>query len=201
MILRTERLIVRPWQRADLERMAAWPRFPDPLDAVWNWPHLLQAHGTADLFFLTRAHDPCRQEWTITTQAGQVIGHLGIRAIQQAERQAQLGIGLGYPFLQQGYGTEALRAFLHAFFGAMGFQTLRLEVAAYNSRARRVYHRLGFREVGVVWQRIGPTSDFGFLSGPAYAAVRPLFRQDGAAMLALSSEMTLTALDWQRRQP
>ncbi len=200
MILQTERLIVRPWLRADLDLMAAWPRFPDPLDAVWNWPQLLQAHGTADLFFLARAHDPCRQEWTITTHAQEVIGHLGIRAIQQAERQAHLGIGLGYPYLQQGYGTEALRAFLRAFFGVMGFHTLHLEVAAYNVRARRVYQRLGFREVGTVWQPVGPSSDFHFLSAPAYTAVRPLFREDGAAMLALSSQMMLTARDWQRDQ-
>ena len=200
MILRTKRLIVRPWQRADLDRMAEWPRFPDPLDAVWNWPQLLQSHGTADLFFLARAHDPCRQEWTITTQAKEVIGHLGIRAIQHAKRVAQLGIGLGYPYLQQGYGTEALRAFLPAFFGAMGFHTLGLEVAAYNARARHVYHQLGFREVGAGWHPIGSSSDFGFLSAPAYAAVRPLFREDGATMLALSSKMMLTAPDWQCNQ-
>lgn len=197
MILHTERLILRPWQRADLDRMAKWPRFPDPLDAVWNWPHLLYEQGTADLFFLSRQHDPQRQAWTITTHAQQVIGHLEIRAIQQVERRARLGIGLGYPYVGQGYGSEALTTFLGAFFGPLGFTMLQLEVAAYNARGRHVYDRLGFRQGSSVWQRVGPSGDYGFLSQPAYAAVRPLFRQEGGSMLALSIQMELAATDWQ----
>jgi RimJ/RimL family protein N-acetyltransferase len=196
MILQTERLILRPWQRVDLDRMAEWPRFPDPLDAVWNWPHQLQAQGTVDLFFLTRAHDPSRQAWTITTRAEQVIGHLEIRTIQQAARRARLGIGLGYPYVGQGYGTEALTAFLQAFFGPLGFATLQLDVAAYNARGRRVYERLGFRQVAAVWQRIGSSVDFGFLSEPAYDGVRQLFRQDQGSVLALSFQMELAVADW-----
>lgn len=196
MIIHSERLILRPWQRADLDRMAEWPRFPEPLDAVWNWPHLLQAQGTANLFFLTREQDPSRQAWTITTRAQEVIGHLEIRTIQQVERRARLGIGLGYPYVGLGYGTEALTAFLQSFFGPLGFSTLQLDVAAYNTRGRHVYDRLGFRQVGTLWQRVGSSTDFGFLSESGYESVRPLFRLDGGSMLALSFKMELAATDW-----
>lgn len=175
--------------------MAAWPAFPDPLDTAWNWPQQLHAQGTADLFYLMRASNPARREWAVTTSTCEVIGHLGIRDIQ-VRASARLGIGLGYPYVGQGFGVEALRGFLDVYFGMLGFVKLELDVTEYNFRARRAYDRLGFRTVGRSWRPVGKVSDFAFLDTPAYAKLHGLFKVDGDLMLARSIDMLLTVGEW-----
>ena len=195
MELRTTRLLLRPWQRAYLDAMAEWPRYPDPLDAPWNWPQQLKAQGTADLFYLMRSSSAGRREWTIATHGGAIVGHLGIREIRP-RASARLGLGLGLPHIGQGYGREALTAFLDQFFGPLHFSRMLLDVAVHNERARQLYTRLGFREAGASWRPAGPPADFAFLREPAYAALRDNFRLEGEMVLVRSIEMALAAHAW-----
>jgi RimJ/RimL family protein N-acetyltransferase len=171
--------------------MAHWPPFTDPLDAMWNWPQILRAHGTVDLFWATRNLDPRRIEWTVTQHDGTVVGHLGIRSIDHNVGEAWLGIGFGQPYLGQGYGTEALRAFLRYYFGALGFACLRLEVGLHNTRARRLYQRLGFGDVRTFWYAAELPTDWTFLDDPHYNSVRHLFRQGQDGMYMQCVEMEL----------
>jgi ribosomal-protein-alanine N-acetyltransferase len=200
MIITTRRLVVRPWQRADLDAMAQWPRYPDPLDNDWNWPHTLHAQGTADMFFLARTVDPQRYEWTITTTSGAIVGQLGIRAIHRETRTARLGIALGYPYTGQGYGQEALRAFLDVFFGPLDFEQLLLDVSLHNLRARRLYQRLGFRETGTFWHALGPAADYAFLHDSRYDPIRSYLRWGSGEVYLRYAEMVLAAHDWQSSQ-
>lgn len=170
--------------------MAAWPPFENPLNGAWNWPRELERLGTIDLFFLIRATNKQRREWTITCQGG-VIGYLSIREIDRARRSSRLGIGLGASFVGQGYGTEALRAFVAAYFGALEFRLLKLDVAAHNLRAQRSYKRLGFREVGQRWQDDGAADDFTFLSAPCYDTIRDHFDVRDGRMFVRTLEMEL----------
>lgn len=196
MIITTPRLVIRPLHRADLDAMAQWPCYPDPLDAILNWPHTLHQQGTADLFFLTRSVDPRRREWTITTTDGAVVGHLGLREIEQAQGSARLGIGFGYPYTGQGYGTEALRTFLDAFFGPLHFTRLHLDVSLYNQPARRLYQRLGFREVNTFWYELGPSAEHAFLTEPRYDPIRPFLRWSSTSVYLRYAEMLLEIHDW-----
>lgn len=200
MIITTDRLVIRPWRRADLDAMAAWPRYPDPLDAVWNWPHVLVAQGTADFFFFGRDTDPTRREWTIV-QADQVIGQLGLRQINRAAGSARIGIALGLPYIGQGYGAEALSAFGNAFFGPLGFRRMLLDVRAYNQRALRLYAKLGFREIAQFWYEAGPPEEWAFLDQPRYNSVRNCFRWTNHSVLVQHLELSLDAADWPARRP
>jgi RimJ/RimL family protein N-acetyltransferase len=200
MIITTHRLVLRPWERADLDAMARWPRYPDPLDNDWNWPHMLQAHGNADMFFLARTVDPRRYEWTITTAAGEIVGQLGIRAIDPETRTARLGIALGYPYTGQGYGEEALRAFLDAYFGPLDFGQLLLDVSLHNLRARRLYERLGFCETSTFWHALGPAADYTFLRDPRYDPIRSHLRWGSVEVYLRYAQMTLDAETWQAHQ-
>lgn len=195
MIISTARLIIRPLQRADLDALAAWPQFTDPLDQSWNWAQQAQANGTTDLLFFTHATNRTRHEWAIT-RVDQVIGYLGIRTINEGERSARLGIGLAAPFVGQGYGLEALRGFGDAYFGALNFDRLLLDVHAHNTRALRLYERLGFQIVRTFWQPTGSPHDFQFLAAPQYATIREHFRQEDQQMLVRCVAMLLTADAW-----
>lgn len=197
MIISTARLIIRPWQLADLHMMATWPRFPDPIDTDWNWPHELNEQGILDLFFAIRSADPKRHEWTILSRQDTIIGYVGLREIDQIDRSARLGIGFGYPYIGQGYGYEALCAFLDAVFSTLQFRSIRLDVGMPNLRARRLYDRLGFRERSTWWRNLGPACNWTFLDDPWYEEVRCFFRWNAHSIYMLCSEMELEAGDWQ----
>lgn len=196
MIITTSRLVVRPMQRADLDAMAEWPCYPDPLDAIFNWPQMLRANGTADLFFLTRTSDHRRREWTILTTSGVVIGHVGIRDIQPRPHSARLGIGLGCSYTGQGYGEEVMRGFLDAFFGPLRFSRLYLDVSLHNTRALRLYRRLGFRELNTFWHELGPAAEHDYLGEPRYDSIREFVRWSAATAYMRYAEMLLHAEDW-----
>lgn len=196
MIITSPRLLLRPWQRADLDALADLPPYPDPLDDDWNWPHALRENGTADFFFLGRSCDPNRVEWMIIRPPGQVIGHLGIRDIDRTARSARLGMGLAAPYVGQGYGAEALRVFLDRFFGPLEFEKMLLEVRAHNRRARQLYERLGFREQESYWQVAGTAEECSFLVAPQYDAVRSEFRLGRQHTLVRCLAMSLDAADW-----
>src|ERR671933_1606659 len=126
--LKTERLLLRPWRRADLSVMANWPPFTARLDQVWNWPQRLSLLGSLDTFFTIHDADPPRRAWTILN-SGAVIGLLQLKEIHPPEGDAIMGIAFGRPWVGKGYGRESLTAFLQAYFECFGFTSLCLEVA------------------------------------------------------------------------
>jgi RimJ/RimL family protein N-acetyltransferase len=152
---------------------------------------MLRDYGTTDVFFHMRASDPTRRQWTIITTTKMIVGYLDLRSINRDEQRAQLGIGLGYPYLGRGYGSEALQSFLPLCFSSIGLQQIELNVACYNVRARRLYHRLGFRETGTTWRPLGTTIASDLLAQPGYATIRPLLRTEGDSQYVLSVEMVL----------
>ncbi len=196
LTLTTDRLVLRPWRRADLYEMAAWPPFTEPLDRVWNWPQRLDRTGSLDTFFASHHSDPDRRAWTIIGDDA-VAGLLQLKEIRQAEGDAVLGIAFGSPWIGKGYGREALAAFLQAYFGCVRFKALRLEVALANARARKLYDALGFQETGRFWRDAGQAEEYRFLDAPAYARLRAYFRWTNGGVYQLCAEMKLTAERWQ----
>lgn len=191
LTLTTPRLILRPWQRQDLDKMAQWPAFPDPLDRMWDWPRLLQDQQMLGILWFTRGLDPTRTEWTITQHDSTVTGYLSLRDIDHAKRSSWLGLGFGAPYIGQGYGSEAMQALLAWYFGQLGFAELRLDVARHNTRALHLYQRLGFQKVRDFWQAPDLPQDWSFLSAPRYDEIRHLFRwgQDGIYMQCVEMEL------------
>lgn len=192
LTLCTARLVLRPWRRADLDEMAAWPPFLDPLDQGWNWPRRLRHNGTLDFFYQTHVADRTRGEFTILA-GDAVAGLLQLKKIRVVEGDAELGIAFGAPYVGRGYGREILGAFLEDYFDRLGFRSAGLEVALSNLRARRLYERLDFRETARFWRDAGPAYDYRFLDAPDYAAVRPFFRRSHAIMYQQFAAMSLAA--------
>ena len=199
-LLLTERLLIRPWLRADLDAMAAWPPFTEPLDQVWNWPQQLKQNGSLDLFFGSYASDPSRRTWTILVR-GAVAGILQLKQIRQEERDAALGLAFGAPWVGQGFGREALSGFFHIYFGSLAFRLVRLEVAIANRRARKLYETLAMEESRRYWRDAGPEESFRFLEAPSYADVRQYFRWASHGVYQLFAEMELSAERWLAHHP
>ena len=196
MQVRTARLVIRPLQRADVDAIAIWQPFADPLLAGYNVPD--QSAKERDDWFALRAGDPTRREFALEA-SGQVVGRIGLRDVD-GHTSARLGISIGAEFVNRGLGAEALAGFLDWYFDEGGFSVMALDVSASNRRAVHVYQKLGFRHVVDVYQPVGDEAAVAFLDDPRYADLRAYFRRRDGQTEALFYEMELTRQDWQARK-
>jgi RimJ/RimL family protein N-acetyltransferase len=169
--------------------MTRWRPMADPLYQAFDLPHRSQAEQRA--WFDERVHDPSRRLYALEDEAGRVIGSLTLRDIHNSH-SARLGITLGADYVSRGYGTEALRTFLEAFFGSMGFQQMDLDVASINRRALRCYRSLGFREVGRRYEAAQHPSYRILVGEPRYRHLHSCFRVVGTVVQVLFYDMALT---------
>jgi len=196
MQVNTARLTLRPLQRADVDAMAVWQPFADPMLAKYNLPD--QSAKERDDWFALRTGDLTRREFAIEA-SGQVVGRISLRDMD-GRGHARLGISIGAEFVNHGFGTEALIGFLDWYFGEGEFSAMALDVSAANRRAVQVYQKLGFRHVMDFYQPVGDEAVVAFLDDPRYADLRIYFRREDGQTSALFYEMELTRKEWQERR-
>jgi RimJ/RimL family protein N-acetyltransferase len=192
--LRTERLLLRPWRRSDLDIMAAWAPLDDPLQQTWNWTGQLRGMSL-DFFFAAQQFDPAQHIWTVLTDE-LVIGLVSLHARDQI--RPTLGISLSGSAIGQGYGREALSGFFDVYFDRWPRNIIRLEVALANRRAVGLYQALHFRETGRFWRDAGAAQRYAFLDQPTYRDVQHFFRWSSDACYQLCAQMELEAETWKR---
>src|SRR5919204_6988155 len=180
------RVRIRPFTRADVDAWQRWPDYAEPL-LVGTSPRRMSPEQRSRWF--EDVTERQRQlPFAIEDEHGELIGRVFLRHVQRSQGSAVLGIDLHAHRLGQGYGSEALRAFLDYYFNSMGFRRMLLSVAAHNVRARRCYEKLGFVVLGSRWDaHLGPdvTHD------PNFGYVRHLFRRGALGLETLFYEMQL----------
>jgi diamine N-acetyltransferase len=147
--LRGERVILRPIERDDLERLAELgrdletahrrndsPPLPRPLAEHIGW-HEAEA-----------SEPPTNAAWFAIEVGGVVIGDGGLHEIDHYHGRAELGIGLGRDYWGQGYGQDAVRTLLEYAFRQLNLRKVSLEVLADDARAVGAYRKAGFQEEG-----------------------------------------------------
>lgn len=77
---------------------------------------------------------------------GEVVGFVTMKHINWLLRTAEFGLVIDPNHLDEGIGTEGLKKFIVFFFNHLHMKELRLKVSQYNSRAQKVYHKLGFED-------------------------------------------------------
>lgn len=196
--LESQCLIIREMQQEDLEQMESWRPFSDPLYNLWNIPRSTPlSRGLLGL--MPYSSDPTRLWFVIERRAdGQVIGTISLREIVR-HISARLGISLGADFVDQGYGSEALRLFLPYYFHRLGFQRLFLDVAATNRRAIHVYEKFGFRRTGSHYRYIPEHEDLSFLQQERYRDLQVYFRRHLGQMQLLFYDMVLERSNWEKQ--
>ncbi len=116
--LRTERLILRPFEPADapaVQRLAGDARIADTTLSIPH-PYL---DGMAEQWIGTHQERFDKGElvnFAITLRdSGELIGAIGLE-VRRSQNRAELGYWIGVPFWNRGYCTEAARAVLaHGF--------------------------------------------------------------------------------------
>ena len=190
-----EYTVVREFERADVDRWMAWPRHRDPLFDSYNAP--IMSLRQRETYYQQRAHSSDSKQFSVDDHAGELVGRVSIREIDWGLGAAVLGISFHPQRLGQGYGTDALWAFLTHYFGPLCMNVLFLDVAAFNHRATRVYEKCGFRKCGQRWG--DPQSDnAGIFRRHEYRELRPLFRWEYGLVRPLLLDMTLRREEWTR---
>jgi RimJ/RimL family protein N-acetyltransferase len=181
---------IRPFFRSDVDRWQAWPDHLDPLYAAYN-PRRMSG-PMRDAWFRDLLDRQRQRPYAVDTLDGQMVGRIFLRHVQPAHGTAVLGIDFHPGFIGQGYGSDALRAFLRYFFLELGFGQMLLTVAVYNVRARRLYRQFGFEVIHRHWDKHDVRAR-PLLGEPRYQAVRPYFRECGRGLEAAYEDMLLTA--------
>lgn len=193
MRLQGPRITIRPMEKGDLDAMMRWRPSVDPLYQPFDFPRRSRTEHVQ--WFEWRRRDTSRCLCTIEDENGRVIGSLTLREIDGL-RSARLGITIGADFVSQGYGTEALKAFLDYYFEEMGFARLVLDVAATNLRAVRTYRALGFHTISEHYRSASHPSYRILREDPRYQHLRHFFRRLGTVYQVLFYDMVLTREEW-----
>lgn len=82
----------------------------------------------------------------------QYLGGCGFHDLRWKDRAASIGIFLGRPFWNQGYGTDAMQVMVRFAFEQMNLHHVLLNVFGFNRRAIRAYEKCGFQVEGVLRQ-------------------------------------------------
>ncbi len=142
--IRTERLILRPFESADAPRVQQLAGAREVALNTMQIPHPYP-DGVAEQWIAQQAENP--DNYTFAIDDGQLAGGIGLRLTHEFDR-AEVGYWLGVPFWGRGYTTEALGAVIR-----FGFEDLNLHriYAGYfdrNKASGRVMEKNGLKYEG-----------------------------------------------------
>jgi len=145
-MIRTERLLLRPWRQSDLEPFAQLNA--DPL--VMQYFTATLSHSESDAHAERISREVEEKGWGLWAvellEEGDFIGAIGLHQVSfQAHFTPAVEVGwrLAVPFWGRGYATEGAKAALQ-----YGFETLQLDqivsfTTVVNLPSRRVMEKLG----------------------------------------------------------
>jgi RimJ/RimL family protein N-acetyltransferase len=155
--LTTPRLALGPLGHEDAAVIAELAGDRAVADTTISIPHPLDGPGARAWLQRLAASDALGESLHLAIRRryeGDVVGVAALREIDRAHEQAELSFWVGRPYWGQGLAGEAVGALI-----THGFTTLALNrIYAYhmvrNPASARVLDRLGFREEGLLRQRV-----------------------------------------------
>jgi len=152
VVLRSDRLTLRPWRDSDLADLYAYARV-DGVGQMAGWnPHssMEESRKILDMFLRER------KVFALEHQ-GKVIGSLGIEAYNEAlypEFAMLRGREIGYVLSKDHWGMglmpEAVKRVLRYLFEEVKLDFVMVGHFHYNDRSRRVIEKCGFRYIKTV---------------------------------------------------
>ena len=145
-----DRLVLRPLEKEDAERMARWSR-EETETSFQNGrglrSPLVLAHWIAKL---GEQEPPSEIEFAIAFRdGGELIGDNGLYGIDWVHRTAETGTYIYRPEHRSGgLGTEAKHLLLEYAFERLGLQMVRSLVWSFNTRSAAALRKQGYRDAG-----------------------------------------------------
>ena len=145
MILKTERLVLRPWQEQDADALYQYAKDPD-VGPPAGWPIHTDVENSRqiirDVLSKPEVYAVCREDGT---PIGSIGLHLnGSTDMTDRDDECELGYWLGKPFWGQGLIPEAAWELLRHAFEELGMRAVWCGYYEGNRKSARVQEKLGF---------------------------------------------------------
>lgn len=147
------RIWLRPPRMSDAPHVFHWERD----DEVWRYdlhrPYSLTMKDFLPTFERNYVRGNGRQFWFIIEDEQHTpIGTITYFNVDMRTGQAEVGLGIGDKTRWgKGYGAEAIHTLVQYLFRPAGFVRLYAETAQANAPARKAFTRVGFTEVGQIF--------------------------------------------------
>ncbi len=149
MILKGQKVILRPIRLSDAQRFVKWLSDPE----VYQYLQAQNRHLTLKKekeWIKKSLKDKGDKRFAIDTLGKIHIGVVSLERVEIKHKRAVFGIFIGdKSYWNLGLGSDAARTILEYGFEKMKLHKIELTVYAYNPRALKVYKRLGFKKEGV----------------------------------------------------
>ena len=146
MILKTERLILRPWEDEDAEELYRYAKDPD-IGPIAGWPPHTSVENSLEIIrgVLSQPETYAvvlRETKKPVGSAGIMFGASGSAPMEEDE--AEIGYWIGKPFWGQGLIPEAVRELQRRCFEKLGCKGVWCGYYDENVKSKRVQEKCGF---------------------------------------------------------
>ncbi|MFO7537497.1 MAG: GNAT family N-acetyltransferase [Chloroflexota bacterium] len=158
LILESKRLILRPFQDADIEAFSAYRSDPD-IARYQSWePPVTLEQATRFVNDMKHARPGVQGEWyqwaVERKAAAGLIGDCAFQIMAPDPRQAEIGFTFAPAYQGQGFAAEAVSRLLDYLFGDLNLHRVVAITDAENRAAARLLERLGLRHEGTFVENI-----------------------------------------------
>jgi RimJ/RimL family protein N-acetyltransferase len=146
--IRTDRLLLRPFEAHDLEEVLAIYSRPDVARYLYEGPRSReQASALLErkMGGRTIRADGDTVSLAVEPIGGAMVGDCMVRLLSAEHRQGEIGFVIHPDHQGRGYATEAGRALLRVAFGILGAHRVIGRLEARNAASARVLEKLGMR--------------------------------------------------------
>ncbi|RAS63946.1 RimJ/RimL family protein N-acetyltransferase [Lentzea atacamensis] len=147
--LKTDRLLLRPFEERDLDDFHAYRSLPDVHRYLYNeapdrpeFEELLAKRITEDELTGEGQRLALAVYWP---EAGRVVGDVVLKWLSEADRQGEIGYGFNPDFQGKGLATEAAAVMLKVGFEQLGLHRIIAQCDPRNEPSWRLMERLGMR--------------------------------------------------------
>ena len=149
LTIRTDRLILRPFEKSDLEAVLGYYALPD-VQRYLDWKARDKAEA-ATAFDSMRKQVRLTRPGDVLTLAivrksdGRVMGHVALKWTDATAAQGELRFALAPAFRRKGYASEAVKAVMTHGFEEHRFHRIFARTAGDNDASARLLKALGMR--------------------------------------------------------
>jgi len=152
MTIKTDRLIMRPFEKSDLDAVLSYYSLPD-VQRYLDWKARDRSEAKA-------AFDAMRKQTRLTRPGeilslaavrksdGQVMGHVSLKWTDATAAQGEIRFALAPAFRRHGYGSEAVQAVISHAFEKHKLHRVFARTAGQNEASARLLRSIGMRLEG-----------------------------------------------------
>jgi len=149
IVVKTDRLILRPFEKSDFEDVVSYYALPD-VQRYLDWKARDKVEAKSAFEQMRKQRRLSRPGEVLSLAVvrktdGKVIGHVSLGYMDATAAQCEIRFAIGPAFRRKGYGGEAVRAAISMGFDDYKFHRIYARTAGKNDGSARLLKNLGMR--------------------------------------------------------